>query len=159
MSKRRTILVAVVGLLVAGMFMAVATMAPFKPAAQGMSAGSPEEKRWQAVAPGRVEPCSGQIKVAPAVTGLVDKVLVKANDKVFAGEPLIRLSDDELRARLAAARPSPVRRAPVPPAAHGLRASHRRLLAYPRDSTSIGRAEREGRWHRRGGLGQCIPRV
>ena len=104
MSKRRTTLVAVVGLLVAaGVFMAVATMAPFRPAAQGMSAGSPEEKRWQAVAPGRVEPCSGQIKVAPAVTGLVDKVLVKANDRVFAGEPLIRLSDDELRARLAAA--------------------------------------------------------
>lgn len=103
MSKRRMTLVAVVGLLVAGMFMGVATMAPFRPAAQGMSAGSPEEKRWQAVAPGRVEPCSGQIKVAPTVTGLVDKVLVKANDKVFAGEPLIRLSDDELRARLAAA--------------------------------------------------------
>jgi HlyD family secretion protein len=104
MSKRRTALVAVVGLIVAaGVFMAVATTGPFKPAVRGMSDDSPEDKPWQAVAPGRVEPCSGQIKVATAVTGVVDKVLVKANDKVFAGEALIHLSDDELRARLAAA--------------------------------------------------------
>jgi hypothetical protein len=37
------------------------------------------------------------------VVGVVQKVLVKTNDKVFAGEPLIQLADDELRARLAAA--------------------------------------------------------
>lgn len=104
MSKRRTALVAVLGLIaVAGVLMAIAAMAPVKPAGWGMSADAPEDKRWQAVAPGRVEPCSGQIKVATAVIGLVDKVLVKANDRVFAGEPLIHLSDDELRARLAAA--------------------------------------------------------
>jgi HlyD family secretion protein len=104
MSKRRTALVAVLGLIVvAGVFMAIAAMAPVKPAAWGMSADAPEDKRWQAVAPGRVEPCSGQIKVATAVMGLVDKVLVKANDRVFAGEPLIHLSDEELGARLAAA--------------------------------------------------------
>jgi multidrug efflux pump subunit AcrA (membrane-fusion protein) len=92
MSKRWTALVAVLGLIVvAGVFMAIAAMAPVKPAAWGMSADAPEDKRWQAVAPGRVEPCSGQIKVATAVMGLVDKVLVKANDRVFAGEPLIHL--------------------------------------------------------------------
>jgi HlyD family secretion protein len=83
--------------------MAFATAARVEPASRGMTAASPEDKRWQAVAPGRVEPCSGQIKVATAVIGLVDKVLVKANDTVFAGEPLIHFSDDELRARLAAA--------------------------------------------------------
>ena len=104
MSKRRTALVAVLGLIVvAGVFMAIAAVAPVKPAAWGMSTDAPEDKGWQAVAPGRVEPCSGQIKVATALVGLVDKVLVKANDRVFAGEPLIHLSDDELRARLAAA--------------------------------------------------------
>ena len=37
------------------------------------------------------------------MVGVVHKVLVKTNDKVFAGEPLIQLADDELRARLAAA--------------------------------------------------------
>lgn len=58
---------------------------------------------WQAVAPGRVEPLSSEIKITPVVVALVSEVLVKANDKVFVGEPLIRLKDYELRARLAAA--------------------------------------------------------
>ena len=65
------------------------------------AAGS--DKGWQAVAPGRVEPSSGEIKITSVVGALVGEVLVKANDKVFAGEPLIRFRDDELRARLAAA--------------------------------------------------------
>jgi HlyD family secretion protein len=65
--------------------------------------GGGPDKAWQAVAPGRVVPSSGEIKITPVVVGLVDEVLVRANDKVFAGEPLIRLKDDELRARLAAA--------------------------------------------------------
>ena len=104
MSKRRTALVAVVALIAgAGGLFAIAAMPPIKPAIWGVSAEAPQEKRWQAVAPGRVEPCSGQIKVATAVVGVVHKVLVKTNDKVFAGEPLIQLADDELRARLAAA--------------------------------------------------------
>jgi HlyD family secretion protein len=104
MSKRRTALVAVLGLIaVAGVLMAIAATAPVKPALWGMAADKPEDKKWQAVAPGRIEACSGQIKVATAAAGLVDKVLVKANDKVFAGEPLIHLADDELRARLVAA--------------------------------------------------------
>ena len=65
------------------------------------AAGS--DKGWQAVAPGRVEPSSGEIRITSVVGALVGEVLVKVNDKVFAGEPLIRLRDDELRARLAAA--------------------------------------------------------
>lgn len=62
-----------------------------------------EEKRWLAVAPGRVEPLSGLIRVAPPVMGVIGEVLVRAGDTVFAGEPLIRLADHEARARLAAA--------------------------------------------------------
>ena len=61
----------------------------------------PEEKRWQAVAPGRVEPASGEIKIAAPVIGVIGEVLVKANDKVFEGEPLIQLDDTEARARMA----------------------------------------------------------
>jgi HlyD family secretion protein len=92
-----------------------------------MTAGAPEDKRWQAVAPGSVEPCSGQIKVGSPGIGLVDKVLVKANDTVFAGEPLIHLSDDELVARLAAAEAQVAmrRRAQDEEAATG-KANHRR---------------------------------
>ena len=61
------------------------------------------DKRWLAVAPGRVEPPSGIIKVAAPAIGIVSKVLVKVNDTVFAGEPLILLNDDEIQARYAAA--------------------------------------------------------
>ena len=62
-----------------------------------------DDKRWQAVAPGRVEPASGVIKISAPVMGVIGEVLVKANDKVFAGEPLIRLADKEAQARLATA--------------------------------------------------------
>ncbi len=62
-----------------------------------------DSKRWQAVAPGRVEPLSGEIKVAPPVVAPIAEVLVKPTDKVFAGELLIRLKDEEVQARLATA--------------------------------------------------------
>jgi HlyD family secretion protein len=62
-----------------------------------------EQKQWLAVAPGRVEPLSGVIRVAPPVMGVIGAVLVGAGDAVFAGEALIRLVDHEVMARLAAA--------------------------------------------------------
>ena len=102
--KRRTAAVAV---LVLGAFAAIFLMRSGTPAITSAFWSAPadqvREKSWQAVAPGRVEPCSGQIRVAAGAVGIVDKVLVKANDKVFAGEALIHLADDELKARLAAA--------------------------------------------------------
>jgi HlyD family secretion protein len=58
---------------------------------------------WAAVAPGVVEPRSGQIKIAAPVIGLVSEVLVKINDKVAADEPLIRLDDEDAQARVASA--------------------------------------------------------
>jgi HlyD family secretion protein len=89
----------------AGMLAAAAAIA----AAVGMKAPTsraadpPEERSWQAVAPGRVEPWSGEIKIAAPVVGRIGEVLVGVNDKVFAGEPLVRLEDDEARARIATA--------------------------------------------------------
>jgi HlyD family secretion protein len=62
-----------------------------------------DEKRWQAVAPGRVEPAGGEIKIAAPTMGVIGEVLVKANDKVAAGDPLIRLADSEAQARLVTA--------------------------------------------------------
>ncbi|MEZ5821013.1 MAG: HlyD family secretion protein [Bradyrhizobium sp.] len=59
------------------------------------------DKGWVAVAPGRVEPVSGLIRLAAPVAGVVDEALVKANDRVFAGQPLLRLRDQEARAHLA----------------------------------------------------------
>jgi HlyD family secretion protein len=58
---------------------------------------------WVAAAPGRVEPRSGQIRIAASVGGNVAAVLAAINDKVTEGEVLIRLEDKEARARLAAA--------------------------------------------------------
>ena len=64
---------------------------------------SEEGEHWLAVAPGWIAPVSGVIKIAAPVIGVVGEVLVKANDTVFAGEPLIRLTDNETQGRLAAA--------------------------------------------------------
>jgi HlyD family secretion protein len=58
---------------------------------------------WVAAAPGRVEPKSGLIRVGSALLGRIVEVPVKQNDKVEKGELLIRLDDDEARARLQAA--------------------------------------------------------
>jgi HlyD family secretion protein len=58
---------------------------------------------WVAAAPGRVEPGSGEVHIGVAILGQVADVPVKINDKVEAGELLIRLDDEEARARLAAA--------------------------------------------------------
>jgi len=69
-------------------------------AGRATAAETPDSKLWQAVAPGRVEPWSGEIKIAAPVVGRIGEVLVKVNDKVFGGEPLMRLEDDETRARL-----------------------------------------------------------
>ena len=62
-----------------------------------------EKVRWVAAAPGRVEPGSGEFTLGAAVLGLVADVPVKINDEVEQGELLIRLEDEEARARLAAA--------------------------------------------------------
>src|SRR3954469_10705606 len=104
MSKRYIAVASGLGLLTLAAAAAVIT--------QGLYGGPPpttaasaqqSEKPWLAVAPGRVEPPSGIIKVAAPAIGIVSKVLVKVNDTVFAGEPLILLNDDEIQARYAAA--------------------------------------------------------
>ncbi|MGI9404208.1 MAG: HlyD family secretion protein [Hyphomicrobium sp.] len=58
---------------------------------------------WVAAAPGRVEPGSGEIRVGSALLGKVAEVPVATNDKVEDEQLLIRLDDEEPRARLAAA--------------------------------------------------------
>jgi HlyD family secretion protein len=84
-----------VACLLVGLVSGLAALMPV-PAAQ-----SGEEKPWQAVAPGRIEPFSGEIKIAASSIGLIGEVLVKAGDKVAAGDPLIRLADREAQARVA----------------------------------------------------------
>jgi HlyD family secretion protein len=93
-------------LCIGGVAAAAAALVPMiraEEAARASRIETPDDKRWQAVAPGRVEPTSGEIKIAAPIVGVIGEVLVKANDKVFAGEPLIRLVDSEAQARLATA--------------------------------------------------------
>ncbi len=66
-------------------------------------AAAKAELPWVAAAPGRVEPGSGEFRLGSAILGKVADVPVKVNDEVEAGELLIRLDDEESRARLAAA--------------------------------------------------------
>jgi HlyD family secretion protein len=65
--------------------------------------GSTIDSSWDAVALGRVEPLSRQIKITAPVPGRIADVMVKANDEVFAGELLVRLDDEEALARVVAA--------------------------------------------------------
>ena len=60
-------------------------------------------KKWEATAPGRIEPVSEEIRLSTLVPGRIARVLVAPNDKVFAGELLIRFDDEEALVRLAEA--------------------------------------------------------
>jgi HlyD family secretion protein len=101
MTKQKLILLAAFGLAgLAGAF----TILPLPTKAQGPAASHaarPEEKDWQAVAPGRVEPRSEQIRIGSPNPGRVSQILVKVNDTVFAGEALIRVDNDEIQTRFA----------------------------------------------------------
>ena len=94
--KRNRIVIAALGLL--GIAAALAPSLMTTSAEEAL-----DRKTWQAVAPGRVEPWSGEIRIGSAAMGRVGEVLVKINDTVFAGEALIRLDDDEVRTRHAKA--------------------------------------------------------
>jgi HlyD family secretion protein len=67
------------------------------------TSGAAHQSSWDAVALGRVEPRSREIKITAPIPGRIADVHVKANDTVFAGELLVRLDDEEAMARLAAA--------------------------------------------------------
>ena len=58
---------------------------------------------WAASAPGRVEPSGGEVRIGSQAAGRIAEVLVALNDKVGAGEILVRLDDGELIARVHAA--------------------------------------------------------
>jgi HlyD family secretion protein len=96
-NKKRALIAAVV-VLAAGPTM----MAPTFSADELHSAepGAGGQSSWEAVALGRVEPRSGEIRIAAAAPGRITDVPVKANEAVFAGELLVRLDDEDALARL-----------------------------------------------------------
>jgi HlyD family secretion protein len=64
---------------------------------------TPTKSGWAASAPGRVEPSGGEVRIGSQAAGRISEVLVALNDKVGAGEILVRLDDGELIARVHAA--------------------------------------------------------
>lgn len=58
---------------------------------------------WAASATGRVEPKDGQVAIGTQAPGKVADVAVKTNDKVMAGDLLVRLDDEDLLTRVSAA--------------------------------------------------------
>jgi HlyD family secretion protein len=101
--SRIVLLLALCGAALASTIAALTPRMHAEEASRAVRAEPADDKRWQAVAPGRVEPASGEIKIGAPTLGVIDEVLVKANDKVLAGEPLVRLVDHEAQARLATA--------------------------------------------------------
>ena len=59
---------------------------------------------WAASAPGRVEPMGGDIRISAQAPGRIADVLVGVNDKVAAGDLMVRIADEDLIARVHAAR-------------------------------------------------------
>ena len=93
--------------------------------------GSSVQSSWDAVTLGRVEPRSGEIKIAaPLPGGRIAEVLVKANEEVFAGELLVRLDDEEALARVAEADAQVALQSA--PATISPRRRHRRIGERPR---------------------------
>jgi HlyD family secretion protein len=112
-------------------------LAPAILAQEGSRSGD-DPKRWQAVAPGRVEPWSGEIKVAASLVASIGEVLVKPTDRVFAGELLIRLQDEEVRARLATAEANVAMRK----RARNDQTASNRVIDRRRSEDAVGDAER-----------------
>ena len=71
--------------------------------ATSASAAAPAALPWIVAAPGRIEPRTGEIRVGTPILGRIAEVHVKVNDEVGEGDLLVRLDDEELRARLSAA--------------------------------------------------------
>jgi HlyD family secretion protein len=59
--------------------------------------------QWAASATGRVEPKDGEIRVASQVPARIVEVLAKTNEKVQNGDLVLRLDDQDIYVRLAAA--------------------------------------------------------
>jgi HlyD family secretion protein len=100
-SKKRAILWSILGVSLVGIAVAAA--------AQGISTQQPttgrsDDQNWLAVAPGLVEPQSGQIKITAAAIGPIGRVLVHTNDKVLAGQLLVGLDDQDAVARVETSR-------------------------------------------------------
>jgi HlyD family secretion protein len=73
--------------------------------AQAQAGGETPSSRaqWAASAPGRVEPVGGEVRITSQIPGRIGDVMVAINDKVVAGDLLVRLDDTDYQIRVNAA--------------------------------------------------------
>ena len=64
---------------------------------------APSKSTWAASAPGRVEAAGGEVRIGTQMPGRIAEILVALNDKVAAGDLLMRLDDEELIGRVSSA--------------------------------------------------------
>ena len=100
-SKKRAILWSVLGVSLVGIAVAAAAQGI---GAQQTAPSRSDDQNWLAVAPGLIEPQSGQIKILSGAIGPISKVLVHTNDKVLAGQLLVSLDDQEALAQVESSR-------------------------------------------------------
>jgi HlyD family secretion protein len=96
-SGKKIILLFALGL--SGIAVAAATVV-FPVGAQQAASAKSDDQNWVAVAPGLVEPKSGEIKIWASAISPIRQVLVHVNDKVLGGELLVGLDDQDARARV-----------------------------------------------------------
>jgi HlyD family secretion protein len=88
---------------------ATAAAADAQPAAAGTASSGPAGTMaakpvvWAASAPGRIEPRGGEIRIGTQVPGRIAEVLVQLNDRVTAGDLMVRIDDEEAQAKMMAA--------------------------------------------------------
>jgi HlyD family secretion protein len=93
----------VIGVLTFGVSVCgAAGLLSFGPAPAHSEPPLASEALWAAAAPGRVEPKGRELRIGAPVPAAIKEVLVELNDRVRTGDLLIRLDDDELRAKLGA---------------------------------------------------------
>lgn len=71
--------------------------------AQAQTVPAAAAHQWAASATGRVEPKFGEVRMTSQVPGKIIEVLAATNDKVQAGDLLLRLDDQEIYAKMQAA--------------------------------------------------------
>ncbi len=92
----KIVLLVLIGAAAFGAYLVFGTAKPVSQAAV-------KEVPWLAAAPGRVEPLSGEYKMGAAMLGRVAELPVPVNGFIEQDEVVLRLEDDEPRARLTAA--------------------------------------------------------
>jgi HlyD family secretion protein len=89
-----------VGYYVPQTFSAKPAVDSARPAVDGVRQKTATKSSWAASAAGRVEPMGGEIRIASAMPGRIAEVQVSLNDRIVAGDPLVRLDDEELIGRV-----------------------------------------------------------